>query len=450
MRSLLTATALTAALALAPLSQAHAFCGFFVARADADLYNKASQVVLARDGQYTAITMASDYTGTPRDFAMVIPVPEVPAQSDISVIEPRLIADIDAYSAPRLVEYFDENPCAGPNTAAPALAMMADGAARDEEVHRRRDAATGVTIEAEYQVGEYDILILSAEESQGLTTWLTANDYRIPDGAGPILDSYLRQDMKFFVAKVNLENHDASGRAMLRPIQVRYESPKFMVPVRLGTVNADGPQELLIYALSTRGQVRPVNYRTVEIPSEQEVPLFVKDDFGSVYQAMFDRQVARHGVNVVHLEYAWNGGACDPCAAPPLPVADLEQLGVRWVSAEKNAIMAPTFVTRLHVRYTADSLPEDLMFQETDNQAQVQGRYILRHPVATAAAARCQLGRAYLASLPRRFETEAETLAAMTGWEVNSIRARMEQTGQSFTPIALDDDGRPWWEKIED
>ncbi len=36
------------------------------------------------------------------------------------------------------------------------------------------------------------------------------------------------------------------GFTYLRPIQVAYESPKFMLPIRLGTVNADGPQELFV------------------------------------------------------------------------------------------------------------------------------------------------------------------------------------------------------------
>ena len=48
---------------------ASAFCGFYVAKADAKLFNKSSKVVLARDGQQTAITMASDYEGEPKEFA---------------------------------------------------------------------------------------------------------------------------------------------------------------------------------------------------------------------------------------------------------------------------------------------------------------------------------------------------------------------------------------------
>ena len=56
---------------------ARAFCGFYVAKADANLYNRASQVVIARDGNRTVLTMANDYQGEPKDFALVVPVPVV-------------------------------------------------------------------------------------------------------------------------------------------------------------------------------------------------------------------------------------------------------------------------------------------------------------------------------------------------------------------------------------
>ncbi len=64
-----------------------------------------------------------------------------------------------------------------------------------------RAPALGVSIEASYTVGEYDILILSAKESDGLETWLKENGYRIPPGASRVLGSYLKQNMRFFVAR---------------------------------------------------------------------------------------------------------------------------------------------------------------------------------------------------------------------------------------------------------
>ena len=87
------------------------FCGFYVAKADTKLFNKASQVVLVRDGDRTVMTMANDFEGEPKEFAVVIPVPTVLTREQIHVGEKALVDHLDAYSAPRLVEYFDQNPC---------------------------------------------------------------------------------------------------------------------------------------------------------------------------------------------------------------------------------------------------------------------------------------------------------------------------------------------------
>src|SRR5436853_5127548 len=87
------------------------FCGFYVAKADSKLFNKASQVVLVRQGDRTVLTMANDFKGDPKEFAVVIPVPSVLQKEQIHIGEKALLDHLDAYSAPRLVEYFDEDPC---------------------------------------------------------------------------------------------------------------------------------------------------------------------------------------------------------------------------------------------------------------------------------------------------------------------------------------------------
>ena len=200
-----------------------------------------------------------------------------------------------------------------------------------------------------------------------------------------MLHSYLKQNLKFFVAKVNLGEQAKLGLTHLRPLQIAFESPKFMLPIRLGTVNADGAQELFIYFLTRQGRVETTNYRTVRLPEAQEIPLYVKDKFGDFYRDLFTQQVKRENERGVFLEYAWDMNWCDPCAANPLSADELRSLGVFWQdhNGRPSKGMAPAqnvFLTRLHVRYDAAHFPEDLIFQETSDRANFQARYILRHP----------------------------------------------------------------------
>lgn len=451
-------------MAVMPMSVAHAFCGFYVARADADLFNEASKVVMSRHDDKTVMTMVNDYQGDITDFAVVIPVPEVPEEGQIHVTENALVDHLDAYTAPRLVEYFDEDPCRPimyKNTmmrAAP-MAMMEDAVGGAQSAK-----ALGVTIEAEYTVGEYDISILSAKQSGGLLTWLNQEGYKLPNGATKILGSYIKQDLKFFVAKVNLKQQQKLGYSYLRPLQVAYSSDRFMLPIRLGTLNAKGDQEIILMTLTEKGRVETTNYRTVKIPSNMDIPIFVKDEFGDFYKAMFSHAVDKERKKAVFLEYAWNMAWCDPCAADPLSAKDLRTLGAWWVKPQDVRPIRPVpmpspqprvmpiqprpqdvFVTRLHLRYTADTFPEDLMLQVTNDKENYQGRYVLRHPWKGDAS--CQAADQYRRELPKRFDKEAKNLARLTGWNINDIRQKMEQGGQSVGNLPKPTN-KKWWDGI--
>ncbi|MGJ5011538.1 DUF2330 domain-containing protein [Bradyrhizobium oligotrophicum] len=428
-----TGVAATAILANAAMAPANAFCGFYVAQADAKLFNQSSKVVLARDGEQTAITMASDFEGDVKEFAVVVPVPTFIERKQIGVVEPKTIDHLDKYTAPRLVEYHDADPCAPVVVAAramPAAPMMGG------PVYEMARRSYGVTIEASYDVAEYDVLILSAQESDGLTRWLTDNDYRIPAGAESVLGSYIRQGMRFFVAKVNVERMKGLGNGQLRPLQVRYRSAKFMVPLRLGTVNARGPQDLIIYALTRSGRIEAANYRTVKIPSDIDVPLYVKDEFGPFYKALFERAVARENMQAVFVEYAWDMGWCDPCAADPMSNRELVELGARWIGSDDDASFRTTrrggsdaYATRLHVRYDAKTFPEDIVFIETKDRSNFQGRYVQHHPWRGEAS--CPAAKTYQDNLAARFAREATDLAQLTGWSRSEIAAKMEKSGET-------------------
>lgn len=415
------------------------FCGFYVSKADTKLFNKASQVVLVRDGDRTVMTMANDFEGEPKEFAVVIPVPTSLTREQIHVGDKVLVDHLDAYSAPRLVEYFDRNPC----DRLELRSLMPSAAVASREAQGfagNRAKALGVTIEAQYTIGEYDILILSAVQSSGLETWLRENGYRIPPGASNVIGSYLRQNMRFFVAKVNLAEHTKLGFSYLRPLQIAYESPKFMLPIRLGMVNAKGSQDLFVYALTRNGRVETTNYRTAKLPSDIDLPVYLKQstEFADFYKAMFTRQVEAQDGRAVFMEYAWDTRWCDPCAADPLSNDELRRLGVFWADRADGG-PSNVFVTRLHARYDNAHFPEDLVFQETADRANFQGRYVLRH--AWTGTDACGASAGYRIAVRDREAREAEQLARLTGWNVADIHRRM----------GLDSSGHgesAWWERL--
>jgi hypothetical protein len=431
--------------------RADSFCGFYVARGDAKIFNKASKVVMVRDEDRTVLTMVNDFKGNPEEFAVVVPVPTSISKQQIHIGDKAVVDHLDAYSAPRLVEYFDPDPCqimAMKEQGLMGMMQRAPAAARDEADARAR--ALGVTIESRYTVGEYDILILSAKQSGGLETWLRENGYTVPSGASRVLSGYLKQGMRFFVAKVNLKEKSKLGYSYLRPIQVAYESSKFMLPIRLGMVNSEGTQDLFVYALTKNGRVETTNYRTVRLPEGADVPEFVKDEFEDFYRSMFAQQVRKERGEAVFLEYAWNMGWCDPCAADPLSQQELRGLGVWWVAdpSQGRGIVPPggsqqVFITRLHVRYDRAHFPEDLVFQQTGDQQNFQARFVIHHAWAGDDHA-CPNWSAYAKELRQRRGREAENLASLTGWGVNSIRRKMNLAADGSIP----EDHAKWWDRV--
>ncbi len=405
------------------VSSVTAFCGFYVGRVDAKLYNKASQIMIARDGERTTITMVSDYQGALKDFALVVPVPKVLKRAEIGINDSTIMDKLDAYSAPRLVEYFDADPCNPPPPMVAEDAVKPTSApVQNMAVRGRLEKALGVTVEAQYSVGEYSIVILSATQSDGLETYLLQEGYKIPAGASKVLAPYIKAGMKFFVAKVNLKKVDSSGFMKLRPIRMSFKSKGFMLPLQLGMINANGTQDLTVYSLTRKGRVEAANYQNAKVPSDKNIPEFVQPKFGDFYSATFKKAYEREGKKSVFLEYAWTPNSCDPCASEPPDVMQLRAAGAFWLAEDPNDSV---FFTRLHVRYDKANFKEDLMFKQTDNTENFQARYIMQHPFK--GNTNCgQPGEQYRKDLANRLETEAQTTANLTGWSIESVRQQIK------------------------
>jgi len=366
MRIGITVGAAALALALAAPA-ADAFCGFYVSGSGAKLSNEATQVVLMRQGTRTVLSMQNDYKGPLEDFAMVVPVPVVLKQVDVKTLPRDVFERIDALGSPRLVEYWEQDPCPVPmreeaDGAGAPRAMRKYAPSDDMAVEKKKDV---VKIEAKFEVGEYQILILSATEAAGLETWLKQKGYKIPDGAEPLLRPYVEAGSKFFVAKVDPKKVKlVDGRAALSPLRFHYDSEEFALPIRLGMANANGKQDLIVNILSADKRYEVANYKNVVIPTNFDVRPAVKPRFAEFYAALFDRTLEANPGAVV-TEYAWTAmpqQKCDPCPDQVPADADMMTLGGDIVGGR---ITTGNYVlTRLHARYGRGDMKDDLRFKE--------------------------------------------------------------------------------------
>ena len=84
------------------------------------------------------------------------------------------------------------------------------------------------------------------------------------------------------------------------------------------------------------------------------------------------------------------------------------------------------FVTRLHVRYDKAHFPEDLVFHETGDRTNFQGRYVMRQPWTGTAT--CAAAETYRRSWSPGASARRRRLASLTGWPLEDIR-RHQGTG---------------------
>jgi hypothetical protein len=262
--------------------------------------------------------------------------------------------------------------------------------------------------------------VLSANDSSALDTWLRDNKYNIPDGAAAVLAPYVAAGMKFFVAKVDVSRVTFNGdQAVLSPFRFYYDTPEFSLPVRLGLLNSQGSQDLIVNILA-KERYEVANYPNVTVPTNIRVQNEVRNGFASFYEALFAKTLEKNPKAVV-TEYSWASSSCDPCPTPPLNPQDIMTLGgdvLQPAAADQptpggsQPIIAPPgpggvspygfTLTRIHARYSKDMLGEDLVFQQApgivggtgipDNKGNMnqmvtvggsnmfQGRYVILHP----------------------------------------------------------------------
>ena len=389
---------------------ASGFCGTYVGGPGQTIRNQGSQIVVARYGDRTTLTMFNDFQGDPTDFALVIPMPSSIDGNNVRTIDGDFMGRLDAYSTPREVaftchDFYSGNESAGlfsrstgsgqdardsgdtGLSGAPATGSVATTSGgcggggtsftTTDDVYVPPetwiDEEHGVKVEDHFNFGEYEAFVLSAEEGQGLLGWLDENGFVLQDDAAALLDEYLEGT---FLA-VRIEADQVASGDWLSPIQVDYSSPMVSLPIRLGAVSSTGVQDMTLFTLSTKGRGEITNYPKVEVPNEC---MRTSDlSLGEFYEEAFRRAVGvtsnpydrQTGAGWV-FEYGWytpqgqQTAKCDPCAEgsagvvmpnpsqQPLSAEDIGVLGLPEGLAEGF------YTSRMHMRYTPDAVKVDL------------------------------------------------------------------------------------------
>ena len=300
-------------------------------------------------------------------------------------------------------------------------------------------------------MGEYDILILSAKQSDGLETWLRESGYRIPAGrlagarqlhqAGHEVLRRQGEPQGAGEARLHLP---AAAPGGLRVAQVHAADP----PGHGQRRRAAGAVHLRADPQGAGGDHQLPHG---EAASDVEVPLFVKDEFDKFYGACSPAGARRR--TCARSSSSTPGTWAGATPAPPIrcPAEELRELGVFWLDGPTGRRWGGPASQRRR-RRTCSSPASTCATTPSTSRRTWSSRRPATARTSRGATSCATPGRATTAARPRRptaascrsaTEQEAQTLASLTGWDIQKIRGRMNLKASG--PAEEDE---PWWKTI--
>jgi Uncharacterized protein conserved in bacteria (DUF2330) len=166
------------------------------------------------------------YSGSPKDFAWVLPVHgevTVGLSSDVvfSVLEQQTQTNI---VAPTLSCPVSSCPC-GPGSASLGGGFFGGGGAGGGF----GGFGGGVTVVSQQTIGPYATVQLKSTDPNALNAWLKANGYDIPADVQPIIAAYVTEGFDFLALKLA----PGLGVQAMRPVRVTAPGAGLSLPLRM-------------------------------------------------------------------------------------------------------------------------------------------------------------------------------------------------------------------------
>lgn len=440
-----------------------AFTGFLVGDSEAPIAVPATKLIIATHNGRHTLSMLPSVASSEREFAFLFPVPANVTAQNVREVSASLFDAVDTLTAPRLREETDGDPC--PTDKATTAADV------------KSYAVTGRHVADDTR---YDISVLSPEQGLDLVKWLEDKGYKLPPKTDRIILPYTQRGNAFLLIKARRASAEAG---YLKPLQIAYDAPKLVLPVRLGLINApavaaekprtkgfdalnaapdanyernvtpvdvfnDGGQAITLYVVSQLGRAGSPLMRSIPLNGprmDMSMPSYATRDFPSIYNRILNMRVKSES-NALIVEYADEA---------QLPADVLSSIGVNWLNEAPKAaapiydtsnndnliggMMLPKaaypkhlqrgsaqagkpYLTRLYFRYNATTLRQDIAIEETPSRETQSIRFSTHLPAANACA-----DVNYQQSLSVRDAHDEENLARLSGWSKAILRQKFKE-----------------------
>jgi len=278
------------------------------------------------------------YSGNPKDFVWVLPVPSASAQ--IEIAPSAFFDEIDQLTAPVV----QPRPGPAPNGCFGCCsAAVSDSGGVDE---------ADVIVYNEDVVGPYETATIGSTDANALQDWLVQHGYRVVESTVPVIEHYVAQGSVFIALRLA----PGEGVQAMQPVRVDYPGYMATFPLKMVAVGASGEVDLSLWVASEQ-RYEAYNYENAVIDPDDLV--FDWDTTTSNYPEAFDDAIASRGGRAWITEYA----------------APLQNL---WFTTEADAeaaliradLPAP-YLTRMRTSMRVDYLTEDLVLAPAEDASGV-------------------------------------------------------------------------------
>jgi hypothetical protein len=286
------------------------------------------------------------YTGDPRHFVWVLPVPTPDARVELA--DPAFFDELDAQTTPRIQPAFPLQPCNFAAGCGDSGNASASAAAGTEMPYMPEEE---ITVYSEETVGPYETLVIGSEDAEALRRWLLDNGYRITPETEPVLDHYIGLGSVFIVLRLA----PGQGVQSMQPVRVHYPGYMPQFPLKMVTVGAQGVVALSLWVIAEQ-RYETRNHDTVEIDESRLTWDWAQNR--SNYAQRFDETIDAAGGRAWIVEHA-------------SPLSSL------WLSSPDASVVYTLqkypYLTRLRTRMLVDHLDEDLDLQPSSEYWDLTG-----------------------------------------------------------------------------
>ncbi len=245
------------------------------------------------------LLLQTTYQGPSEDFAWVIPVPGRPGKEDVFSASTDLLDVAFGQSAPRVKTTIHdplEAEYGGMAGGFPPSAPPPPGVEGLAE-------APSVTVHERFEMGKYDVAVLSATGTQVLVDWLRENGYQVPENTQDTLGIYV--DKSWYFVALRILPAEATKDPIIEdvePIGIRFATEQLVYPLTISRASSRQKTEILLVVLSEAPVV-------CDQLKDVQLPLDVQHPEGSSYATIRRQALETQGPGCV-VEY--RGGQAVP------------------------------------------------------------------------------------------------------------------------------------------